>query len=181
MTNRGDYLDLPALETTGGRFRDLIHEIKWGNMLRPKAILETVLCANDLQKTVSFYKDVLSLEPIYADKRMAALRVSDENFLLLFKASGTTEPIEVGDGTIPSHDGSGPIHVAFSVSPSDMQFWVGRLRSRGLAIESTVNWPSGQKSIYFRDPDEHLVELATPDLWVSKTGDGQTDDNERAR
>jgi catechol 2,3-dioxygenase-like lactoylglutathione lyase family enzyme len=28
-----------------------------------------------------------------------------------------------------------------------------------------VRWPRGGESIYFRDPDGHLVELATPGLW----------------
>jgi catechol 2,3-dioxygenase-like lactoylglutathione lyase family enzyme len=33
-------------------------------------------------------------------------------------------------------------------------------------IESRVKWPRGGESIYFRDPDDHLVELVTPGTWA---------------
>jgi catechol 2,3-dioxygenase-like lactoylglutathione lyase family enzyme len=26
-------------------------------------------------------------------------------------------------------------------------------------------WPRGGESVYFRDPDDNLLELATPGLW----------------
>jgi len=32
-------------------------------------------------------------------------------------------------------------------------------------LEQQVAWPRGGTSLYFRDPDRHLVELATPGLW----------------
>ena len=35
------------------------------------------------------------------------------------------------------------------------------------AIEGRTVWSRGGHSIYFRDPDGHLVELATPGLWAT--------------
>jgi len=32
-------------------------------------------------------------------------------------------------------------------------------------VEGRVDWPAGGKSVYFRDPDGHMLELATPGLW----------------
>ena len=32
-------------------------------------------------------------------------------------------------------------------------------------IEGRTDWPRGGRSIYFRDPDGHLGELATPGIW----------------
>ncbi|HEX5778765.1 MAG TPA: glyoxalase, partial [Xanthobacteraceae bacterium] len=37
----------------------------------------------------------------------------------------------------------------------------------GIELESRVDWPRGGKSIYFRDPDGHLLEFATPGLWAN--------------
>ena len=41
----------------------------------------------------------------------------------------------------------------------------GRLKAEDIAIEGRTKWPPGGESIYFRDPDGHLLELATPGLW----------------
>jgi len=68
-------------------------------------------------------------------------------------------------GTIPPHDGSGPAHVAFGVPAESLTAWKARLREHGIAIESTLKWPTGGTSVYFRDPDEHLLELVTPGTW----------------
>jgi len=43
--------------------------------------------------------------------------------------------------------------------------WQQQLRHHNIAIESEVNWAPGVRSLYFRDPLGHLVELATPGLW----------------
>ena len=39
------------------------------------------------------------------------------------------------------------------------------LTEANVAIEGRTKWPRGGESIYFRDPDGHLLELATPGLW----------------
>jgi len=45
------------------------------------------------------------------------------------------------------------------------------LPSRQLGISRVVNecsavdWQRGSRSIYFADPEGHLLELATPGLW----------------
>ena len=38
--------------------------------------------------------------------------------------------------------------------------------THGIAIEGRTDWSRGGHSIYFRDPDGHLLELATPGLWA---------------
>jgi integrase len=43
--------------------------------------------------------------------------------------------------------------------------WETHLASRGVVIEGRNDWERGGRSIYFRDPDGHLLELATPGLW----------------
>jgi len=58
-----------------------------------------------------------------------------------------------------------PRHLAFSISAEDLPAWEKLLAEKGVAIESRVCWPRGGTSLYFRDPDNHLVELATPGVW----------------
>jgi catechol 2,3-dioxygenase-like lactoylglutathione lyase family enzyme len=43
--------------------------------------------------------------------------------------------------------------------------WEARLAELGIPLLSKVDWPNGATSLYFRDPDGHALELATPDLW----------------
>jgi catechol 2,3-dioxygenase-like lactoylglutathione lyase family enzyme len=68
-------------------------------------------------------------------------------------------------GIIPGHDGGGRLHVAFAVAAADLPAWREHLAAHGVAVESTVTWPRGGQSQYFRDPDGHLIELATPGIW----------------
>ena len=69
-------------------------------------------------------------------------------------------------GVIPGHDGTGPLHVAFAIARDDMAAWEQQLEARGVAIEGHTDWKRGGRSIYFRDPDGRLLELATPGLWT---------------
>jgi catechol 2,3-dioxygenase-like lactoylglutathione lyase family enzyme len=85
--------------------------------------------------------------------------------LLLFPRGKTLETVVMPGGTIPPHDGHGPLHVAFAVTRESLTAWEARLSAHAVAIEGRTEWPRGGTSVYFRDPDGHLLELATPGLW----------------
>jgi catechol 2,3-dioxygenase-like lactoylglutathione lyase family enzyme len=70
-------------------------------------------------------------------------------------------------GVIPPHGGSGQLHFAFAIPAEDLPAWEHRLREAGVEIESRVKWSRGGESLYFRDPDGHLVELATSGIWAT--------------
>ena len=70
-------------------------------------------------------------------------------------------------GVIPPHGGSGHLHFAFAIPAEDLRAWEQRLGEAGVKIESRVKWLRGGESLYFRDPDDHLVELATPGIWAT--------------
>jgi catechol 2,3-dioxygenase-like lactoylglutathione lyase family enzyme len=130
------------------------------------AVLETALYVDDLERAVRFYTDVLELEPLYRDGRMCALSVGGRSVLLLFPRGGSLQTVHMPGGTIPPHDGAGPLHVAFAISKDALPQWEERLRDNGVAIEGRTVWKRGGESVYFRDPDGHLLELATPGLWA---------------
>lgn len=130
------------------------------------AVLETALYVDDLDRAVRFYRDVLELKPLYQDNRLTAFSVGDRNVLLLFPRGGSLETVHMPGGTIPPHDGSGPLHVAFAIAKDALPKWEERLAANNIAIEGRTSWKRGGESIYFRDPDGHLLELATPGLWA---------------
>jgi len=128
-------------------------------------VVETALYVDALPRARAFYEGVLGLAPMFADDRMAAYPVGGRSALLVFLRGATTLPVELPGGTIPPHDGAGPLHCALGIAPADLPGWEARLAAAGVAIESRAQWPRGSVSLYFRDPDGHLLELATPGLW----------------
>jgi len=129
-------------------------------------IVETCLHVDDLERAARFYEDVFEFKRLAGDARFCALSVADRGVLLLFRAGGTREMVPTPGGAIPPHEGAGTLHVAFAIPAAAEGPWQLRLRERGIAIESTVDWPRGGRSLYFRDPDRHLLELITPGCWA---------------
>ncbi|WP_442753636.1 VOC family protein [Methylocystis sp. JAN1] len=134
--------------------------------LKPK-VLETALYVDDLERAGRFYGDTLGLAPMAQDSRMWAMDCGPASVLLLFRRGATLEPVELAGGRIPPHDGHGPAHLAFAIEAEDLPAWKTRLADCGVAIEATMKWPRGGESLYFRDPDNHLVELASPGVWAN--------------
>ncbi len=128
-------------------------------------ILETALYVEDLDLAGQFYEDVLGLKPINRDPRFAAYIAGPQSVLLLFQRGSALETVHMPGGTIPPHDGQGTLHVAFAIPADALAKWEAQLAAHNIAIEGRTVWPRGGKSIYFRDPDNHLLELATPGLW----------------
>ena len=128
-------------------------------------VLETALYVADLDKAAAFYADVMGLPCIHADHRMRAFDVGGNGVLLLFPQGGSLQPIETPGGFVPPHDGSGPMHVAFSIDEDELETWQDHLRRAGVTLEGRTQWRRGGVSVYFRDPDDHLLEIATPGLW----------------
>lgn len=128
-------------------------------------VLETVLYVSDLDQAADFYERILGLECIHKDRRLRAYDVGGSGVLLLFPQGGSLKPVETPGGIIPPHDGAGPVHIAFSIDLDDLEPWRKHLCAAGVTLEGKTEWPRGGVSIYFRDPDMHLLEIATPGLW----------------
>jgi len=115
---------------------------------------------DDLDLATRFYQQLFGFPVMIGDERIRALAVREGQVLLLFKRGAS-----LGVEQFPTHDGSGPLHLAFAIPENEFSAWEDRLRQMGIAIEETKKWEQGGRSIYFRDPDHHLLELATPGVW----------------
>ncbi|MBB3191188.1 VOC family protein [Halomonas cerina] len=136
-------------------------------MPRLNGVLETALYVADMPHARSFFEGVMGLEPFNADHRFTAYDAGAGSVLLLFLYGETLETVVLPDdmGTIPPHDGAGRVHLAFAIAERDLAAWEQQLHDHGIEIEGRTHWPRGGESLYFRDTDGHLLELATPGVW----------------
>jgi catechol 2,3-dioxygenase-like lactoylglutathione lyase family enzyme len=128
-------------------------------------LLETSLYAADVMRTAAFYRDLFGFKALVESPRLVALEVAERHVLLVFQEGATEADVIEPRGTIPGHDGRGRLHLALSIAAEDLDAWRARLAEKGVAIAGTYRWPRGGTSLYFRDPEGALVELATPGLW----------------
>ena len=132
-------------------------------MARLNGISETALYVEDMRRSLDFYERVLGLAALHTSERLSALRVAPGQVLLLITKGADTEPTVLPFGTLPPSDGRGELHVAFAIATDRLSEWRGALEANGVEIESAIDWPEGGQSLYFRDPDQHSVELKTSD------------------
>lgn len=129
------------------------------------AVLETCIHVRDIERSARFYENLFHFRRMQSDERFCAFDVGGRSVLILFLRGGTHDPVSLPGGVIPPHNGSGHLHFALAIPREDLSSWERRLEAAGVAIESRVEWERGGVSLYFRDPDDHLVELATPGIW----------------
>jgi catechol 2,3-dioxygenase-like lactoylglutathione lyase family enzyme len=123
-------------------------------------ILETALYVDDMDRSAAFYQTLFGFPVISQGPRLTALGVPSQQVLLLFKKGAS-----LADAPGGSHDGTGQTHVAFAIPAADFDAWEEVLARNGVAVTERRTWDRGGRSIYFRDPDGHLIELATPGVW----------------
>jgi len=123
-------------------------------------IVEVALYVEDVPRAVRFYQTVLGFETIELDERLTAMSVAGMQVLLVCKRGASTSIADV------PHNAIGQQHVAFATSESDMDAWAARLREHGVAIDRDRRWERGGRSLYFRDPEGHTLELASPGVWT---------------
>jgi catechol 2,3-dioxygenase-like lactoylglutathione lyase family enzyme len=118
--------------------------------------------ASDLERTIAFYRDLLGLAIVSdgaSDDDPEARHVwfgaldGSPGTLISFMQYPELPPGQVGVGS--TH------HFALMVdSPEEQEAWRDYLRDHG--VDCTEVFDRGPfKSIYIRDPDGHIVEIAT--------------------
>ena len=129
--------------------------------MRPKTdgILESSLYVSDLPRSVRFYQETLGFSVISDfGERGCAMHAGPNQVLLLFRKGASL-------ATSTPHEGDGELHLAFAIAAAELANWESWLHERGIVVEQKRTWDLGGWSLYFRDPDRHLLELATPGTW----------------
>jgi catechol 2,3-dioxygenase-like lactoylglutathione lyase family enzyme len=126
---------------------------------KTEGILESSLYVGDLGRSVQFYEKIFGFRVISDfGERGCAMQAGHRQVLLLFKKGGSREMQS-------PHDGDGELHLAFAISAAELASWEAWLAQSGIAVEEKRAWERGGQSLYFRDPDRHLIEVATPGVW----------------
>lgn len=130
-------------------------------------ILETALYVDDLDKAEAFYGGVLGLQTIRRGGNRHIFYRCGAGILLIFNPDETMQPADGDPFPVPPHGTKGAGHACFTVTADDLDAMAQRLQAAGVAIEASVTWPSGLRSLYFRDPAGNSLEIAPRTLWTS--------------
>jgi len=129
-------------------------------------IVETCINVVEMHRALKFYQLLFGFEVLESDERFCAFRVG-KDVLLLFLERGSEKPVTIAGGVIPPHQSLGAGHFAFAISADSLDAWRARLTQHNIELESEVHWERGGASLYFRDPDNNLLELVTPGIWTN--------------
>jgi tRNA(adenine34) deaminase len=126
-----------------------------------EGVHEAALYAHDLPASERFWRR-LGLRVIgRAEGRHVFLRAG-RDLVLVFDPRATSR----AGGTVPPHGAEGPGHVALSVPDvAALEAWRQRLARAAVPIEAETEWPTGGRSLYFRDPAGNSIELITRGSW----------------
>jgi catechol 2,3-dioxygenase-like lactoylglutathione lyase family enzyme len=116
-----------------------------------------VLTVADVERTVDFYSRVLGMEPVTFGEGRRALAFGDQR-LNLHQAGREFEP-----KALEPTPGSADLCLLTDLEPDAV---IARLEAAGVAVEEGPVERNGARgalvSVYFRDPDGNLLEVATP-------------------
>ena len=122
-------------------------------------LLESSLYVQDVPASARFYERIFGFRMISDfGERGCAMQAGERQILLLFKRGGSL-------GIASPHDGDGELHIAFAIPASELVRWEAWLEENRIAIEEKRTLDQGGQSVYFRDPDRHLLEIASPGVW----------------
>jgi catechol 2,3-dioxygenase-like lactoylglutathione lyase family enzyme len=127
-------------------------------------LLETALYVGDMARSAAFFRDVLGLKPMLETERLIAFDAGRQGVLLVFARGRSIEDMPSERGVVPGHDGRGPLHMAFAIPEAEYEPWKAHLAKAGVKLRGEMRWPRGGRSLYFEDPDGHVLEFATPGL-----------------
>ena len=131
-------------------------------MTRIQSISELALWVENVERATAFYEKLgFAVESV--DKGRNAFLRSGDFLLVLFNPQdpGTALASNYlaergGAGNMPR---GGVYHAAFRVEAAELDAFAANLQAQGVEIKGPVEFPSGRRSYFLEDPDEHYIEL----------------------
>ena len=124
-----------------------------------KSISELALWVEDVERAMAFYTTHLGFAVEDHDPGRNAFLRSGDFLLVLFNPNdpGTTLANEYLART--GGPRGGLYHAALCVAPDELDGFAADLREQGLAVKGPVEFPTGRRSYFLEDPDQHYLEL----------------------
>ncbi len=123
-------------------------------------IKENCLYVSDLDCSRYFYHQQLHFPLISQVEGRHIFFRAGSSILLCFLPEVTQ-----AETKLPPHFAHGPQHLAFEVAAGEYAAWKKHLRSQGIEIIYEQHWKDRLYSMYFHDPDGHLLEIVPPGIW----------------
>ncbi len=131
-----------------------------------EGVIETALYTDDIDAMKAFYQDKLGLDLISGTKGRSLFFKIGRTMLIIFDRSYTEDQdISINGSIIPAHATKGRGHIAFEACDGDYEQHKQKIIDLNIEIESEIDWPSGKRSFYFRDPDQHSIEIVEYGFW----------------
>lgn len=122
---------------------------------------EASIYVSDLDGAQDWYEEVLGLETVLAGEGYRFLETGHEGYrqrVILFHPAHTRNR-EADDNAPPGHGTFHRTHLAFAVDYDTLPDWRDRFDELDVEVEKELDWPSGDRSLYLRDPDQNSIEL----------------------
>lgn len=123
-------------------------------------IKETCLYVSDIDQTEAFYAGKLGLPVISKHNHRHIFFRAGQSMLLCFLPEATKQETQLGP-----HFAYGKQHLAFETTAEEYQQWKQALKEKGIPVTHEQSWKNGLKSMYFSDPDGHVLEIVPKGIW----------------
>jgi len=124
-------------------------------MFKGQSVDHVGLAVRDVRKSVDWYRELFGLDRLYEDVRgdfPGVVGIGDTS-VAFFPTDDPDVPLHAG---LPVH------HLAFRVDRVNFEAARETLRQKGIEVEFQAH--KIVHSLYFYDPDEHLIEVTTYEL-----------------
>ena len=124
-----------------------------------RSISELALWVTDLDRAIAFYVDNLGFTVESHDAGQNAFLRSGDFLLVLFNPESPGTPLARQYLARVGAPRGGVYHVAFRVDPLELDAASETLRGSGIDVSGPIEFPTGRRSYFLEDPDQHYIEL----------------------